>query len=190
MTRLHSNAMDSTSTSTMSSSIAASTTSIEDAPQKDYHPSAETHSTLSDCVTISNQADRYITRTVPTATAPVSVSLLNLQNCFVNLPAASNVKGGYSSMTMKNVNHSLLICGTVDGAAHLTNIKASVILITTQQCRMHECRDCVVYLNVGSQPIIENCQAIRVAPLPRSMVRSSRAGSSKDFVADFVTRWA
>ena len=164
--------MDSISASRKSSSAAAGTTPIENAPQIDYHPSPAMRDTFSGCVTISHQTDRYITRTVSTAMAPVSVSLLDLQNCFVNLPAAKDLKGGYSSMTIKNVKYSLLICGTVYGAAHITNVKASVILLTTQQCRIHECHDCVVYLNVGSQPIIEDCQGIRVAPLPKLLVWS------------------
>ena len=172
MTGLQSNAMGSTSASTASSSAATGTMPIEDAPEKDHNVSAEPRDTFSDCLAISDQTDHYITHTGSTAPAPAPVSLLNLRNCFVNLRAAKDLKGGYSSMTIKNIKRSLLICGTVYGAAHITNVKASVILITTQQCRMHDCHDCVLYLNVGSQPIIEGCQGIRVAPLPSPLVGS------------------
>ncbi|KAK3043955.1 hypothetical protein LTS18_002563, partial [Coniosporium uncinatum] len=52
-----------------------------------------------------------------------------------------------------------------------------VLVVNARQFRMHECRDVDVYLWCNSNPIIEDCEDVRFAPLPetyRSEVDSGR----------------
>lgn len=70
------------------------------------------------------------------------------------------------------MTNSLLVCAPVAGAAHITNVKSSVLLITARQVRMHECTDCIFYLNCTSQPIIEDCTGMKFAPLPTNLLVS------------------
>lgn len=52
---------------------------------------------------------------------------------------------------------------------------------------MHGARDVTVYLHCGSRPIIEDCSAVRFAPLPESMVPEDVRGQENlwDRVDDF-----
>jgi len=55
---------------------------------------------------------------------------------------------------------------------------------------MHHSKDVHVYLNVLSRPVIENCNDIRFAPLPRGFVRDWMGGDQEgegmwDQVQDF-----
>ena len=72
----------------------------------------------------------------------------------------------FAGLTLKNIKESLIICGHVNGAAHLTNVSSSVVLVASRQFRMHESRNCDVYLLTTSRPIIEDCSSIHFAPLP------------------------
>lgn len=72
----------------------------------------------------------------------------------------------FATLTLKNIKASLIICGHVNGAIHLTNVKDSVIVVAARQFRMHESAQCDVYLQCGSRPIIEDCRGVRFAPLP------------------------
>src|SRR5206468_923395 len=61
---------------------------------------------------------------------------------------------------------SLLICGQVDGPAHITGVSCSVIVISCRQFRMHDCTNVDVYLSCSSRPIIEGCRNIRFGKFP------------------------
>ncbi|KAL2057601.1 hypothetical protein ABVK25_001985 [Lepraria finkii] len=68
-------------------------------------------------------------------------------------------------MTIKSITESLLLCGGVSGAVHIMGVERSTLVIYSRQVRMHECKDCVVYLRCTSRPIIEDCKGICFAPL-------------------------
>lgn len=78
----------------------------------------------------------------------------------------------FAGLTLKNIKESLIVCGHVNSAAHVTGVEGSVLVVASRQFRMHECRDCVVYLDCSSRPIIEDCKAIKFAPLPKAYVSS------------------
>lgn len=77
----------------------------------------------------------------------------------------------FAGLTLKNITSSLIICGHVDGAIHLTNVSNSVIVVAARQFRMHESVNCNVYLQCSSRPIIEDCKEVRFAPMPEIYVR-------------------
>ncbi|KAK7546693.1 tubulin binding cofactor C-domain-containing protein [Phyllosticta citricarpa] len=73
----------------------------------------------------------------------------------------------FAALTLKNIKSSLIVCGRVSGAIHLTNLAHSVVVVSsTRQFRMHDCRDVSVYLACSSRPIIEDCHDVRFAPCP------------------------
>lgn len=81
-------------------------------------------------------------------------SVINLSSCFL------------AGLTLKNISKSLILCGHVSGAIHLTNVKNSIVVVASRQFRMHDSSDCSVYLLTTSRPIIEDCTGIHFAPLP------------------------
>jgi hypothetical protein len=64
------------------------------------------------------------------------------------------------------VHSSLLLLGTVNGAVHATGLEHCVLVVRARQLRMHECRQCVVYADVASGPIVEDCAGMAFAPAP------------------------
>lgn len=98
------------------------------------------------------------------ATASGTLSLINC--CVIDMSSPTRTVQPFAALAVKDVRDSLLVCGHVAGAAHLTKISNSVIVVSSRQFRMHESKDCDVYLRCGSRPIIEDCSGIRFAPLP------------------------
>lgn len=100
----------------------------------------------------------------------VPASITNLRHCVLDMsiPAANGKP--YASLTIKDVQESLLICGQVEGPAHITGIKQSVIVISCRQFRMHNCSNVDVYLSCSSNPIIEDCNNVRFGRIPRAYV--------------------
>ena len=45
-------------------------------------------------------------------------------------------------------------------------MEGCVLAVSSRQVRMHECKNCTVYLRCSSRPIIEDCTGIKFAPLP------------------------
>ena len=100
-----------------------------------------------------------------------SGSLTNLRNCVIDMSIPTTNGQPFASLTIKNVRSSLLVCGSVGGATHITNAQGSVLVVTTRQFRMHDSKDCVVYLYCSSRPIIEGCTEIRFTPISKIHVR-------------------
>ena len=124
-------------------------------------------------VTIANHDSMHVILPISAAQATSSGTLNMLTRCIVDMSkptstaSSANEKGrAFQTLTLKNIKDSLLICGHVHGAAHLTNITHSVIVVASRQFRMHNSRDCDVYLLTTSRPIVEDCSRIRFAPLP------------------------
>ncbi len=131
-------------------------------------------------IAISNQTREHIVLPASAAQAASSGALTNLRSCVVDMwePTTATAAEGqqqqqqrpFATLQVRDVRDSLLACGTVDGPAHVTGVTGSVIVVACRQFRMHECRDCDVYLRVGSRPIIEDCEGVRFAPLPEVYV--------------------
>ena len=97
---------------------------------------------------------------------------MRIEKCVVDLSVPTSSGRPFASLTMKGVRKSLLLCGKVDGPAHVTGIENSVLVIDCRQLRMHECKNVDVYLQCSSRPIIEDCHGVRFAELPRAYVSS------------------
>ena len=88
----------------------------------------------------------------------------------IDLLITTTLSQAFATMTIKSVTESVLLCGRVRGPVHITGVEGSTLVIDSRQVRMHECKDCVVYLRCSSRPIIEDCKGIRFAPLPAMFV--------------------
>jgi hypothetical protein len=110
----------------------------------------------------------------------------NLHTCIIDLSAAT-MGSPFSALYLKNIKDSLIVCGQVAGAIHITNVESSVLVITCRQFRMHGSKNVDVYLHSASRPIIEDCQNVRFAPLPRVFAgpRSDHATNQWDQIDDF-----
>jgi hypothetical protein len=75
---------------------------------------------------------------------------------------------------LKDIKNSLIIVGHVAGAAHITAVQDSIIVVASRQVRMHDCNNVDIYLHCSSRPIIEDCRNVRFAPIPACHVSSHR----------------
>ncbi|KAL1643720.1 hypothetical protein SLS58_004735 [Diplodia intermedia] len=127
----------------------------------------------------------------PTASHATSAgTIANVRRCIVDMsqPTAEASGGApFAGLTVKNVRDSLLVCGRVAGAIHITAVEGSVLVVRARQFRMHECKNVDVYLRCDSRPIIEDCAGIRFAPLPETYTHEDPSAQPNlwDQVDDF-----
>ncbi|KAK5686295.1 hypothetical protein LTS10_002411 [Elasticomyces elasticus] len=117
-------------------------------------------------VKIDNHEGVHIILPPSAGHATSSGTLSNLRRCVVDMSSPTSVGHPFAGLTLKDITNSLIICGHVSGAAHLTNVRDSVIVVASRQFRMHESSGCDVYLLCSGRPIIEDCSNVRFAPLP------------------------
>ena len=104
-------------------------------------PSSATHATSGTSGTVTNVRDSVIDMSISAASA-------------------------FATLTLKNIKSSLIVCGHVDGAVHITGVNDSVLVVATRQFRMHESKNVKVYMLCKSRPIIEDCEGIEFAEMP------------------------
>lgn len=126
----------------------------------------------SNSINISSRNSTHIVLPSSAAHTTSSGTLMHLHRCVVDMSVPTSTGQPFAGLTVKDVKQCLLVCGNVSGSAHVTGVEDSIILVTAKQFRMHECKNCVVYLHVSSQPIIEDCHGIQFAQLPKKHVRS------------------
>ncbi|KAK8196935.1 tubulin binding cofactor C-domain-containing protein [Phyllosticta capitalensis] len=136
-------------------------------------PESASHATSSG--TIANLRHCIVDMSMPTSTARAQQQQQQQSGDSGSSGLASNeaqpaaqAQGAapFAALTLKNIKSSLVVCGRVSGAIHLTNLAHSVVVVSTRQFRMHECRGVAVYLACSSRPIIEDCVDVRFAPCP------------------------
>lgn len=106
----------------------------------------------------------------PTPYATSSPTLSHLSRCVVDLSPPTAHGAPFATLYLRHIQDSLILCGQVAGAVHVTDVSNSVIVTACRQFRMHGSRHVDVYLHSASRPIIEDCEALRFAPLPASQV--------------------
>lgn len=116
-------------------------------------------------ITISNHTGLRISLPSAASHATSSSTLSHLRRCVVDLSQATTSQP-FAGLTLKDIEDSIIVCGRVEGAAHLTGLKRCVVVVQSRQVRMHESVSCDVYLATASRPIIEDCSGIRFGPLP------------------------
>lgn len=90
----------------------------------------------------------------------------NITRCVVDMSVPTTNGAPFAGLTLKSIKASLIVAGQVAGAAHITGVENSVLVISSRQVRMHECKNVDLYLMCSSRPIIEDCEAVRFTPIP------------------------
>ena len=97
--------------------------------------------------------------------------LEDVQGSVIDITLPPAITTSFATLMANKIHDSLLMCGTIAGSAHITDIRDSTIVITARQLRVHKCENVVIYLQCSSRPIIEDCKEVRFAPLPETLVR-------------------
>ena len=118
-------------------------------------------------VNISGHTGLHIILPSSAARATASGSLSRLNRCIVDMSVPTANDAPFAGLSMKNIEGSLIIAGHVAGAAHITAVEDSIIVVASRQVRMHDCQNVDVYLHCASRPIIEDCHNVRFSPIPQ-----------------------
>ncbi|KAF2827245.1 tubulin-specific chaperone-like protein c [Ophiobolus disseminans] len=137
-------------------------------------------------INIANHSKLHLALPTSASSATSSGTLSNLQSCVVDLSIATT-GSPFAALYLKNIKDSLIVCGQIAGAIHITNVENSVLVITCRQSRMHGSKNVDVYLHSLSRPIIEDCQNVRFAPLPQTFAgpELDHAANQWDQIDDF-----
>lgn len=98
--------------------------------------------------------------------ATSSGSITKLNRCIVDMSVPTTNGAPFAGLALKNIKNSLIVAGHVAGAAHITSVEDSIVVVASRQVRMHDCKNVDIYLHCASHPIIEDCSNIRFAPMP------------------------
>lgn len=92
------------------------------------------------------------------------ITIANSSNCIIKCLVPC------PKFTINEVQTSAIVSGPINGAAFVTSMTTSTLIISCRQLRLHHCRDCILYLRCSSRPIIEECSGMQFAPLPEHWV--------------------
>ncbi|KAH8727108.1 tubulin-specific chaperone C [Phaeosphaeriaceae sp. PMI808] len=137
-------------------------------------------------IVISNHSRLHLILPDIASHATSSGTVSKLQHCVVDLSAATAISP-FSALYLKNISNSVIVCGQVAGAIHITDVQNSTLVISCRQFRMHGSKKVNIYLHAASRPIIEDCESVRFAPLPPAFETSeiSQVVNQWDQVDDF-----
>ncbi|PGH03273.1 hypothetical protein GX51_04143 [Blastomyces parvus] len=139
-------------------------------------------------ISVSSQTGVHIVLPASASHGTVPASITSLQHCVVDMTISTTDGRPFAGLVINGVTESLLLCGQVNGPAHITGVNNSTILIYCHQFRMHDCVDVDVYLTCSSKPIIEDCNDIRFGKIPEIYAPKSLDGTQPNFwdqVQDF-----
>lgn len=139
-----------------------------------FPPTATTY------VSVDNHHGLHIMLPATASGPSVPASITSLRRCVVDMSIPTANGKPYATLTIKGVKQSLLVCGQVSGPAHVTGVEDSVIVVTCQQFRMHNCVNVDVYLSCASNPIIEDCTNIRFGRIPRAYALEQNFSDEQD----------
>lgn len=121
-------------------------------------------------VNISGHTGLHIILPSSASRATASGSLTRLTKCIVDMSVPTANGAPFAGLALKNIKRSLIIAGHVAGAAHITGVEDSIIVVASRQVRMHDCKNVDIYLHCASRPIIEDCSNVRFSPIPECHV--------------------
>lgn len=98
-----------------------------------------------------------------------------ISSCIVDIASSNDKMPSPSALTLKSIDKSLILAPNIRGAAHITSLSRSILVLSCHQFRMHSSHDVDVYLYCHNRPIIEDCSNIRFARIP-SLLQASGLG--------------
>ncbi|KAH8880354.1 hypothetical protein GQ53DRAFT_788736 [Thozetella sp. PMI_491] len=125
-------------------------------------------------IVLSDHQKLHIILPTSAARATSAGALTNMKSCIVDMSVPTTGGAPFASLALKSIENSLIIAGHVNGPAHITGIKNSIIVVAARQVRIHECENVDVYLHCTSRPIIEDCKGMRFAPTPKTYITEDR----------------
>ena len=117
-------------------------------------------------VNITGHTGLHIILPSSASRATSSGSITKVNRCIVDMSVPTANGAPFAGLALKNIKESLIIAGHVAGAAHITAVENSIIVVASRQVRMHDCKNVDIYLLCASRPIIEDCHNIRFSPIP------------------------
>lgn len=133
-------------------------------------------------IDISGHTGLHIILPSTASRATSSGSVTKLSRCVVDMSIPTASGAPFAALAIKNIKSSLIIVGNVAGAAHITDVKDSVLVVASRQVRMHDCKNVDIYLHCASRPIIEDCSNVRFSPLPACYVSVEPCSISGSFL--------
>jgi hypothetical protein len=121
-------------------------------------------------VSISEHTGLHIILPSTASRATSSGTLAKLTECIVDMSVPTANGAPFAGIALKNIKRSLIIAGHVAGAAHITGVENSILVVASRQVRMHDCKNVDIYLHCASRPIIEDCSNVRFSPIPACYV--------------------
>lgn len=83
--------------------------------------------------------------------ATSSGSLTKLSRCIVDMSVPTATNAPFAGLALQNIKNSLIIAGHVAGAAHITGVEDSILVVASRQVRMHDCKNVDVYLHCADR---------------------------------------
>ncbi|KAG9243002.1 tubulin-specific chaperone-like protein c [Calycina marina] len=137
-------------------------------------------------VNISDHTGIHIILPSSASRATTSGSITQMKRCIVDMSVPTTNGAPFAGLALKDIKESLIIAGHVAGAAHITAVENSVIVVASRQVRIHDCKNVDIYLECSSRPIIEDCENIRFSPIPDlHNIMAEAATNQWDQVDDF-----
>lgn len=106
------------------------------------------------------------------ASSQISASITNVEACIIDISARATKDIPLAKVHILAARRSLIVCGHISGSTFLSESGGCVVIATSGQVRLHNCINCVVYLHCTSNPVIEGCSGVKLAPLPAVLVSS------------------
>ena len=103
-----------------------------------------------------------------------TMMIRDVHRSLIDVSLATTERMSLSTLAISDVSYSLLLCGTIAGAAHVTGLRGTTVVLHSGQLRAHNCIDCAFYLVCSSRPIIEHCKDLRFGPIPSSLVSNQQ----------------
>lgn len=124
-------------------------------------------------ILLNGRKDAYV-RWPPSSVAEEKSSPLQYgKTCVVSEISTSIIKiesndktPAPSALTLNTTDGTLILAPDIRGAAHITGLRNSVLVLSCHQFRMHKSHNVDVYLYCNNRPIIEDCSHIRFASIP------------------------
>ncbi|KAG9307930.1 tubulin binding cofactor C-domain-containing protein [Chiua virens] len=129
---------------------------------------------------LSTLSHRYLTIFDDKTSAEVSIS--DLDNCIVNFLPSGEDHTKITALYIRRVSRSVILLPQIAGSIILHDLVRCVIAVGCHQFRMHNSTAVDVYLESGSDPVIEHCSDIRFAAYPSSLARASSPENGKQFI--------
>lgn len=101
-----------------------------------------------------------------------SATIRDVHRSLVDMSHATTQRTYLNTLAINDVRQSVILCGTVIGAAQITGLRGTTLVLNSGQFRAHDCIDCVFYITCNSRPIIEHCSNVQFAQAPAIFVSS------------------